>query len=567
MSDPRIIILDDVSISKIAAGEVVERPASVVKELIENSIDAGAVKITVEVKNGGRDIIRVTDNGCGMTMEEAKLSFERHSTSKISTSDDLFSITTLGFRGEALPSIASVARFEIITKAKNSDGSAGTKIVASGGKLGKAEDLGCPEGTTVTVEKLFFNTPVRLKFMKSPNTELGHIINIVSKFILSNPLISFRLVSDSGEVLSSPGSGKLVDAIASVYGVDMVDTLVEVKKDGDSKVPVWGYVSQPVISKSDRGGESFFVNGRYVRNALLSRALEDSYRNIIPNGRYPVAVIFINIDPKRIDVNVHPTKREIKFERPSDAMDVVRKSVSRALSDVVSSDTALAGFDIDKAGIPFQGDRLDMFGTLPQATSVGAQAVPQAEHGFSALTQIADTYIVAVKDNELILIDQHAAHERILYEKLKAKNISGSQKLLINLTVELQPSELSILKDNLDYVSELGFELEPFGKNTFMVRAVPSVLEYNQAKEAIEDILSDFADTFKIKDVVKRKEEGLKMLACKGAVKAGDSLTFDEMNNLIRDLYKTEFGATCPHGRPTTFKFNKGDLEKMFKRK
>lgn len=299
MTESTIRILEDTLISQIAAGEVVERPFSVVKELIENSIDAGATKISIEIKNGGKDLIRIIDNGSGMTKEEAKLALERHSTSKIRKAEDLFNITTLGFRGEALPSIASVSKFELLTKTNDDNSSTGTQINVNGGKIEDINDFGCPSGTTITIKELFYNTPARLKFLKSNNTELSHIINITSKLILSNPSISFKLINNGEKVFSSPGSGKLVDAIASVYGVDIVNAMVEVKKDDTSKIQIYGYISQPVISKSDRGDESFFVNGRYVRNMLLSRALEDPYRNLIPNNKYPISILFINIDPKR----------------------------------------------------------------------------------------------------------------------------------------------------------------------------------------------------------------------------------------------------------------------------
>lgn len=567
MTASRIIVLDDSLVTKIAAGEVVERPASVVKELVENSIDAGAARITVEIKNGGKKLIRVTDDGCGMTKDEAALSLERHSTSKIRTADDLFNIRTLGFRGEALPSISSISKLQLLTKVKDAD--IGTKVVSEGGKIREIADYGCPSGTTVNVEGLFFNTPARLKFMKSPNTEVSHILDIVSRFILCNPGISFRMINDGNEVISSSGSGKLTDSIASVYGLDIVDTLVEVKKDS-SKIPVWGYISQPVISKSDRGGESIFVNGRYIRNMLLSRALEESYRNLIPNGKYPIAVMHIEIDPGKIDVNVHPTKREIKFERPDEVMSAVRRSVTDSLSRLAPSDVAVPhqGYDLGNKREPDQADELRMFGPENAQVQNLESLHPQEElDGFKILAQISRTYIIVAKGNELIIIDQHAAHERILYEKLRSKDFSGSQRLLINQTIELPPSDFTVLMDNLDFASSLGFDLEPFGKNTFIVRAIPSAIEFNQAKEAIEEIMSDLVETLKIRDSTRKKDEALKMLACKGAVKAGDELGYEEMRKLVSDLLNMEFATTCPHGRPAIFRLSVNDLEKIFKRK
>ncbi len=568
----KIIILEETLVSKIAAGEVIERSASVVKELVENSIDAGARRVSIEVSDGGRKSIKVTDDGSGMDPEDAKLSIERHATSKLKNADDLFSIRTLGFRGEALPSIASVSRFELVT---NESGSNGTRIKVEGGKIRSQESAGAPVGTSVTVEELFFNTPARLKFQKSKTTELSHIVDIVSKFILSNPQISFSLKSDGGEVLSSVGSGNLLDAVASVYGADMAKAMIKI---GDERseirdLKIHGYTTQPVITKSDRYGESFFVNGRFVRNALLSRALEDAYRTLIPGDKYPVAVIFVDIDPADIDVNVHPTKREIKFSRPDVAMRAITSSVSAALSEVglkQGSSTYGGGqFSQDQNWKP---EMMKILEELPMTNNqfpINSQFPTTNERTndqTGPLFQLNLTYIILAKGEDLILIDQHAAHERIMYEKIKNKVIAGTQNLLIPKTLEIEPKEFTLISENLKEISDLGFEIEAFGKNTVLVRGMPAALKTRDIDSAISGILSELSSSFKIKAVDERREAIWKMMACKAAVKAGDRLSYDEMDGLVRELYATGNPTTCPHGRPTLVRISRSDLEKMFGR-
>ena len=564
----KISILDDTLVSKIAAGEVIERPASVVKELVENSIDAGAKRISIEVTDGGKRSIKVTDDGCGMGPNDAKLSIERHATSKLKSAEDLFSIRTLGFRGEALPSIASVSKFELTT---NESGSNGTRISVEGGKVKAQESAGCPVGTSINIDELFFNTPARLKFQKSKTTELSHIVDIISKFILSNPQISFMLKSDGQEILSSVGSGNLLDAVASIYGVDMAKAMLEVK--GTAQVKVHGYVTQPVITKSDRYGESFFVNGRFVRNALLSRALEDAYRTLIPGDKYPVAVIFVDIDPAEIDVNVHPTKREIKFSRPDVAMKAITSAVAAALSEVGLKQAPMSygGGQYNQVqnwkpemmnileGLPMTNDQ---YQTNPQFSSASGQM----DERTGPLFQLNLTYIILARGEDLILIDQHAAHERIMYEKIKNKVIAGTQNLLIPKTLEIDPKEFTLISENLKEISELGFEIEAFGKNTLLVRGIPAALKVQDIDTAISGILSELSTSFKIKAVDERREAVWKMMACKAAVKAGDKLSYDEMDGLIKELYATSNPTTCPHGRPTLIRISKPDMEKMFQR-
>ncbi|MFH1709555.1 MAG: DNA mismatch repair endonuclease MutL [bacterium] len=569
----KILILDDTLVSKIAAGEVIERPASVAKELVENSIDAGARRISIEVKDGGKKLIKVTDDGCGMAPEDAKLSIQRHSTSKLRNINDLFSIRTLGFRGEAIPSIASVSKFELIT---SDGGPNGTKMIVEGGKLVSHEKEGCPAGTSVTVEELFFNTPARLKFQKSKSTELSHIIDIASKFVLSNPQISFKLKSDGQEALSSIGSGNLLEAIASVYGTDMAkvmlkigdETCLSARQGSEMRgVKIHGYATQPVITKSDRYGESFFVNGRFVRNALLSRALEDAYRTLIPNGKYPVAVIFVEIDPAEVDVNVHPAKREVKFSRPDMAMKAITSAVSASLGQINAEagskqfdGTQFAAFD------RWQPEMIKIFGEMTNDKYQMTNEIPITNEQMGALFQLNLTYIILAKGEDLIMIDQHAAHERIMYEKIKNNVISGIQTLLVPKTLEIEPKEFALISGNLKEISQLGFDIEAFGRNTVMVRGIPAALKIQNIDTAVSEILSELCSSFKIKSADERREAVWKMMACKSAVKAGDKLSYVEMESLIRELYSTSNPTTCPHGRPTLIKISKPDMEKMFGR-
>ena len=560
----KIILLDENTISKIAAGEVIERPASVVKELVENSIDAGAKRIIVEVKDGGKRAIKISDDGCGMNSEDAKLSIERHSTSKIKSADDLFTIKTLGFRGEALASIASISMFELST----SEGSSGIQINVEGGKIKKETATGHPKGTTVLVEELFYNTPARLKFQKAKSTELSHIIDTVTRFILANPGIAFKLKSDGDEILSSLGSGKLVDSIASVYGVDMAKAMLEIKDQGKG-VRVKGYITQPVVTKSDRNGESFIVNGRFVRNMLISKALEESYRTLIPNGKYPIVVLFIDIDPSAIDVNVHPTKREIKFAKPDEVMRPVSSAVAAALAEVgaqVEAKTYGGSWSVGQDS--WKPEMIKIMEELPMTNNqypINSQS-PITNDQTTALMQLNLTYIVSIDGEDLILIDQHAAHERIMYEKIKGKKVSGTQNLLVPKTLELDPREFAILSANLSEIKELGFDIEVFGKNTLNIRGVPAVITMKNIDEAVSEILSDISESFKIKSIDERRESIWKMMACKAAVKAGDKLSYDEMQVLIKELKATSNPTTCPHGRPTMIRIFKSDLEKMFGR-
>lgn len=539
-----IKILPEDLVNKIAAGEVIERPASVIKELVENSIDAGATQIIVEIQNAGKKLMMVADNGSGMTAEEIKLSLQRHSTSKISQLDDLFNIKTLGFRGEALPSIASVSKM-------------------------KLEPNPAGAGLTVTVKDLFHNTPARKKFLKADSTETGQIGEVIAKYVLANPQIAFRFTSDGKPLISSTGSGRLADAVLSIYGPVLLKDLIVVEHDF-SHGRIRGYISRPTISRLDKNYETFFVNGRYIKNFLLNRALEEGYRTLIPSARYPVAVLFIEIDPGRVDVNVHPTKREVKFVNNQEVMDGIREGVKQALGDIGSKVTGVdAGMEAGSWNKEIRSyDQLPMsnFDTgihpqIPTSNFEGRSRFP--------IYQFKNIYIIAIDGEELIMIDQHAAHERILYDQLsRGSRVASheSQVLLVPETIDLGTGEAAALGENLDYLNTLGFALELFGQNSYILRAVPVVSAKVAARQLLLDILADLRAEGKSVQIEIRQENIRKYVACHSAIKAGDILTQTEMDQLIRDLFATRNPLTCPHGRPTMIRLTEAELAKRFGR-
>ena len=548
MTTSLIKILPADLVNKIAAGEVIERPASVVKELVENSIDAGATQIIVEIQSAGKKLMKVSDNGLGMTEDEIKLSLQRHSTSKLNSLDDLFNIKTLGFRGEALPSIASVSNMKI-------------------------EPNPAGAGLTVTVKDLFHNTPARKKFLKADSTETGHIGDVIAKYVLANPQIAFRFTSDGKPLISSAGSGRLADAILSIYGPALIKELIAVEHDF-AHGRVRGFISRPTISRLDKNYETFFVNGRYIKNFLLNRALEEAYRTLIPSARYPVAVLFVEIDPARVDVNVHPTKREVKFVNNQEVMDGIREGARQALGAV--GDLASEGEARAEAGSWHNEFR--PFDQLPMSNfSADSQAqilTPDFE-GFQVTTnqplfpiyQYRLTYIVATDGEAIVLIDQHAAHERILYDQLsrQAETVSR-QALLIPETIELSAGEAVLLKSNLDYLQTLGFDLEEFGGSSFILRAVPAVSAKVAARQLLLDIIADLQTEGKSVQIEVRRENIRKYVACHSAIKAGDKLIQTEMDRLICDLFATDNPLTCPHGRPTMVRLTEAELAKRFGR-
>lgn len=568
----RINILNEILASKIAAGEVVERPASVVKELAENSLDAGATRIDIEVHNAGKSFIRVTDNGCGMSRRDAELSVERHATSKIKDIDDLFSISTLGFRGEALAAVSSISRFELIT----SDGSQGTKISLEGGRSLEKKETAGPKGTTVIVKDIFFNTPARLKYLKSDATELSQISDITSKMLISNPKTAFRLVSDGKELLSSSGNGSLFDAVISVYGTSFARSLIEL-----SHKDIYGLIGKPSDTKINRNYQLFFVNGRYVKNFMLSKAFESAYRNLIPKDRHPSAIIFLTIDPKEVDVNVHPAKKEVKFASPNRISRFVEEAVSGALTDVLPPKLVYSP-DLDH--VPSVVKKTESYAAIElqmpelrvsspdncRGKEEGAikEAASDSNEKPSVAAVIDDSYIVCIEGSDLIIIDQHAAHERMLYEKLKifAASRPDSQIYLVPEVLELDKKEFSAVENHLKEFAMMGFDLEVFGKNSVRLKAVPSPLTRLDMRGLVKDLVSQMSEGEKNLKTEDHLDRLAKLAACHAAVKAGDRLSSAETKALVDAVFESKDFSTCPHGRPTVVRLEGHKIAKLFGR-
>jgi len=567
-SQGTIRVLDDETISKIAAGEVIERPASVVKELIDNSIDAGASRIEIEIKDSGKSLIRVTDDGMGMNRDEAILSIQRHTTSKISSADDLFSIRTLGFRGEALPSISVISKFEMTTKPKG-NATSGTILKVAGGKIEKEESIGCPAGTTIKVFDLFFNTPARKKYLKSNSTESSHINEVVSKYVLAYPEISFKLIQDGKEMIFSQGGGSFKDAFASVYGIDIAQNAVEVDYSS-GYADVKGFVVRPTLTRIDRTLQSFFVNRRFVRNFLLARALEDAYSSLIMRDRHPIASLMIGIDPKEIDVNVHPAKLEIRFAKTNDVMQAIRSAVAQALGVKTGAPdkTYPAGSGFVKQN-EWKPEMADVLFNALETRQVPFSEIEfkEGEEGLRPICQINNTYIIGSDGDGFVVVDQHAAHERMVYEEIKGQGKERiSQKLLVPENLDVDQSDEEVLRENLEYLRGVGFDMEEFGRGTFIIRAVPAQIVKTSSIGAVMGIISEMKDLGRSVSLEEKKDALRKLVACHGAVRAGDKLSFDEMSSLLKRMPQTRNFSTCPHGRPTIVRFAKSDIEKMFKR-
>ncbi|HIC93054.1 MAG TPA: DNA mismatch repair endonuclease MutL [Anaerolineae bacterium] len=573
--------------AKIAAGEVVERPASVVKELIENAIDAGATEIKIEVRQGGRRLIRVIDDGVGIPADEVELAFARYSTSKLTSVDDLARIGTLGFRGEALASIAAVSQLTMVTRC--ADEAVGTKVRLEGGTIVQRQKKGCPRGTVVTVENLFYNVPARLKHLRSQATERRHIDDLVYRYAMAFPELRFTLLNDGRITFQSTGSGNLFDVLIKVYGLEIARQMLKIEREmkegpsfpsSPSSPLVHGYISPPSLHRANRHHLTFFVNRRWVQDRMLSYAVSEAYHTLLPTGRYPIVVLNIELDPAAVDVNVHPTKREVKFLRSEEVFAAVQKAVRRALVE---------GAPIPTVAIqptPEWGRRRKLVevGTRRGRWALEVQRTAEVEEPqplepgppsfelaklppLRVLGQMAQAYIVAEGPEGMYLIDQHAAHERVLYERLKAERAKmavTSQALLEPLTIELSPQQAEALEESLDALASLGFDIEPFGGATFLVRAVPAVLAQGEVAEAIEELIADLAG----EEIGESAEErALISLACHSAVRAGQTLSMAEMRELVRQLEETAMPRTCPHGRPTMIRLSKAQLEREFGRR
>jgi DNA mismatch repair protein MutL len=662
----KVQILDENTANQIAAGEVVERPSAAVKELVENALDAGARRVLVELEEGGKYLLRVTDDGSGMSREDAVLSLQRHATSKIRSADDLFQITTMGFRGEALPSIASVSQMTVLTKAAGDDESAGVQIRCAGGTLEEVSEVGARVGTSITVENLFYNVPARLKFLKSSSTELGHIIELMQRFALARPDVSFRLLHSGGEVFASGGGGSQMDACVHVFGRETARHLVPLNHDA-AGLRVTGFIGTPAALKTSRSAQHTFVNTRFVRNKAVTRALDEAYKSVqtLHGTRYPAAVVMIDVDPSQVDVNVSPTKTEVRFTREGDIYAAVYKAVGEALMagglvPTITQKTnpreapappapnnGAAGRESSRERIerehptllsvaprpagntrqeprdttafheayqerarqamdedPFEGG---FSPAAPNSGGVGAEASANGVFGSSlappelgaggasedaatgadyrvhnldtlrVLAQTRNMYILAQTDDALVLIDQHIAHERVLYEKLLAgaEGAGGgvpTQRLMMPFTLELSKREALVIEKRLEDLRRAGFDLEPFGGDSFVVRSVPASVaqKHLKAQGGPEEVLREIVDELVEKTVSRRlllpAEEVLITASCKMAVKAGDPLSFDEMNALVADLLRSENPYTCPHGRPIIVELPNGDLDRKFGR-
>ncbi len=593
--------------NKIAAGEVVERPASVVKELVENAIDAGSDRIVVEIEQGGRAVIRVSDNGCGMGHDDALLAVERYATSKIATESDLFGIKSLGFRGEALPSIAAVSRFTMISREEQSD--IGTQIQVEGGRIKAVNPTGAPRGTQITVRQLFFNTPARRKFLKTISTEFGHIAETISCIALSRPTIQFRL-SHNGKIIRDWHNVRNTSTrISDVLGEDLGTLLYPVSGTNDA-VSLSGWVCDPMITRSNSGKIYTFVDGRFIRDRGLQHAVIEGYRGHLMKGRFPLTVLYLGIPEGDVDVNVHPTKHEVRFARHREIYDVVKTAVARAMVEKTQptekpqnsayEHEPKEDFSVKEPMSRFSDmrpteERISTPAPPPLTPkNQNAEATPDKLPDYrpdripspkpsqaslfngtflrsaTVIGQFRNTYILCEKNDALLLIDQHAAHERIIYEQLCSRmDQNGTiqiQKLLIPETIELTYRESAAIEPMIPELMRAGLEIEFFGENTFLVKAVPEILAGKQIGALITEIAEVADEIGYRKGIGAAIDECIIRMACHGAIRSNQSLTMNQMNMIMEQLQACENSNACPHGRPTMITWEVGLLERRFKR-
>jgi len=554
-----IRVLPSEVVSKIAAGEVVERPASVVKELIENSLDAAATQIAVEARSGGVELIKVSDDGAGIPSSELELAFHRYATSKISDLEDLGRILSLGFRGEALPSIAAVADVEILTQ--TSSDSAGNYICLRKGEVVRREGRARPPGTTVTVSRLFRYFPARLKFLKSTSTENGHIAHLVSQYALAFPEVRFSLLLDGRLSLRTTGDGDLREIVSEIYGPELAQRMLKVERR-DGLAEVTGLISPPASARSTRNYLSFFVNRRWVRSPLLARATEEAYRGLLSDGQHPIAVINVSLPAQELDINIHPAKAQVKFCHEQTVFGDVREAIREALAMTpMAARPKAAPFSRDSGR--WQSPRMIMDNEPAFAV---AQLPVMELPVLRILGQLASTYVIAEGPDGLYLIDQHAAHERILYDRIlgqKSRKEVEVQGLLEPIAMELSPREEETLRSNTELLTEFGFTIEPFGNKSYLIRAIPAIM----ARADIAEIVAMLLDTLVNKESPDRWEDKMaQSLACHGSIRAGQQLSNEEMRELIKQLEQTRQPRTCPHGRSTMIHLSSHRLEKEFGR-
>ena len=617
-------LLPEIVANQIAAGEVVERPASVVKELVENALDAGPTRITVDIQAGGRSLIRVADNGSGMDRDDALLCLERHATSKIQVAEDLASIDTMGFRGEAIPSIASVSRMALTTLASGNETGEGTRIDIHAGKIRAVESAGHAGGTTIEVRSLFYNLPARRKFLRTPETERSHIQHFLTLAALANPAVGFVFTSDQRKVwelppcrvddtpashitavrermavlhgegisllnVDSSGDYRVAKAIPDDPGVDM-------QWDGQTTVRTWGLIGAPGVSRSTRANQHLFVNRRPIENRSLNRALIEGYHTALMKGQFPLCCLFIEIDPGEVDVNIHPAKREVKFHHERDVRRLLTQAVQETLlafhsqkpkPTLIPVDEVVDVMPISTVAIPVQAELGDQSPTAvldqaqpgpPQNESVRATPLPAPAGAPVPLLHVplrlvgvvGKLYVVLESDKGLVLLDQHAAHERVLYEqmlrRMESEGSAASQKLLLPETVELPPREARFLSGTMGSLNRLGVGLSEFGERTFLLDALPPFVKTANSRKFILELVDKLQAAGEGVNALRLGEDVIIKTVCRHAVKANDALREEELQNLVDDLRRCEMPYTCPHGRPTIIEMNYLELEKKFGR-
>ncbi len=563
--------------SRIAAGEVVERPAAVVRELLDNSLDAGSRRIQIDVTDGGRRLIRVVDDGEGMSRQDAPLAFQRHATSKLRTEADLASIATLGFRGEALPSIASVSKIRMVSACR---GQRGTALVLDAGRIVKVEDAAAEQGTQIDVSDLFFNTPARKKFLKATATEFSHISQVVQHAGMAWPSVQFSLRHNGKDVLSYPAAATVRDRVFQVYGARFLERVAEIEADGPG-VKVHGFVVQPVRTGPSRTPQDLFINRRPVRNATVLHAVYDAYGSYLPKGHHPVFVLFLEIAPQLVDVNVHPTKREVRFADQDRVHQVVRRAIRAVFSEregaplsapLVSSSLAPAAAWPRPAG----GFALSDPGPAPETVLTLGETVRESARLYGAdlkdvtpFGQVGGTFLVAQVGSELHVIDQHTAHERVLFERLWRgwqASTTPVQPLLLPMPLDLPPHQAVLLERHLSDLAGLGLEVEPFGQDAFVIRSLPMLLGQVDPGALIQDLLEDLGQWDTASSLENKVRAVLASLACHGAVRAGRVLDLPEIKRLIEEWVAEGLPSTCPHGRRVAMRLSEAELAKIFGR-
>lgn len=586
-----IRILDEQMANRIAAGEVVERPASVVKELVENALDAGASRIEVTLEEGGRRLIRVVDDGCGMDAEDAMLSVQRFATSKLAEPDDLARIATMGFRGEALPSIASVSQFRITTRQQDAD--EGTMLTIEGGEITDARAIGCPPGTTMEVAKLFYNTPARLNFLRTTATERGHCVEWVSWLALARPDVAMKVVHDGTVLLTSPGRGDLRSTISEIHGSNIARQMVPVEFDTGA-VRIHGYVSRPELTRTSRKQQVFIVNRRYVRSMSLGHALNEAYGILLPGGKHPLCVLNVDVAPELVDPNVHPTKIEVRFRSGGEMHSLMQQAVEQALEQAglrPGRMPARSGLEAGGAGRwkgpdvaqqararrlrvnPFaeavdeRDDGLEVHEEPPVAEFTRGETQEEfgLEDRLEPLGQVAATYIACRAGQDLLLVDQHRAAERVIADQIAGRERPvARQMLVLPMTLELSPAELAAVEEHRGELDALGFQIEPFGGANYIVRAIPASLVNGGAEEALRGVIEELTE-WGSSERAQGKERLLATVACHAAIKRGQALTDREIHELIRALNASPTPAICPHGDPIIITMAREELDRRFK--